>query len=61
MVYMLNQRTRKLHIYGYCPDSRCPEYVRFNSESEAIAFAKEPICLCLKCEKKREKALRGVQ
>lgn len=60
MIYTLNERTRKLHIYDYCPDSRCLEYIRFNSESEATAYAKEPICLCRKCERRREKILERV-
>ncbi len=57
MNYMYNAKTGKLHIEGYCCHARGQnsEYLRFNTESEALAYDGRAVGLCKICEKEREK------
>ncbi len=57
--YFYNERTHRLHIMGYCKESKpLPYHVRFfNTEDEAMAFDGRAVGLCKTCQKKREKKM----
>lgn len=59
MKYFYNERTHRLHIEGYCKDSKIlPFHVRFfESEDEALAFDGRAVGMCKICQKKKEKLL----
>lgn len=60
MEYLYNIKTRKLHIKGFCPHTKgsYSEYIKFNTESEAVAYDGRAVGLCKICEKKREENLK---
>ena len=55
--FFYNERTHRLHISGYCKESKpLPYHVRFfDTEDEAMAFDGRAVGLCKNCQKKREK------
>lgn len=59
MKYFYNERTHRLHIEGYCKESKTlPIHVRFfESEDEALAFDGRAVGMCKICQKKKEKLL----
>ena len=48
MKYFYNERTHRLHIEGYCKESKSlPIHIRFfESEDEALAFDGRAIGMC---------------
>lgn len=54
--YFYNVKTHRLHIKGYCRETKMLPYdVKFfNSEDEALAFDGRAVGLCKLCQKNRE-------
>lgn len=54
--YFLNTKTHRLHIYGYCKETKpLPCHVEFfDTEDEALAYDGRALGLCKICQKKRE-------
>jgi len=52
--YFYNNRTHKLHINGYCRESKRLPYdtVFFNTYDEALAYDARAVGLCKLCQKK---------
>lgn len=61
--YFYNIKTHRLHIYGYCRESKMLPYnVRFfETENEALAFDGRAVGLCKICQKKREQKESNVK
>ena len=55
--YRYNTKTHTLHIYGFCPNSKSPEYKPFNTEDEAVLFDGRAVSVCKVCQKKRDKEI----
>ena len=55
-VFLLNTKTHRLHIKGYCQHTKglYTDFIQFNSEDEALAFDGRALGLCKICQKKRE-------
>ena len=54
--YFLNTETHRLHIYGYCKETKyLPCNVKFfDTEDEALAYDGRALGLCKNCQRKRE-------
>lgn len=52
--YFYNERTHKLHIYGFCRVSNSlPDHTHFfSSYDEALAYDGRAVGLCKNCQKK---------
>lgn len=55
--YFYNTKTHRLHIVGYCRESKMLPYnVKFfETEDEALAYDGRAVGLCKLCQKAREK------
>ena len=61
MKYILNTKTSKLHIAGYCcyiSGYSTPNYKIFNSENDARKDGGNSIGMCKICNNKREEKLK---
>lgn len=56
--YRYNKKTHTLHIYGYCPYSDNPGYMKFKTEDEALAFDGRAVSMCKNCQRKRDKEVK---
>lgn len=58
--YFLNKKTHRLHIYGYCRETKMLPYSVefFDTEDEALACDGRAVGLCKLCQKKREQEER---
>lgn len=58
--YILNEKTGRLHIEGYCKDANDKLYncKVFDTENAAIEYAKRHVAMCKICEKKKDKLLK---
>ena len=59
-MYVLNPKTKTLHIVGGCWLANSPEYKRFESEEEAREKDGSRVHFCKHCEKKRDELLRNM-
>jgi len=62
--YYLNKSTGRLHIEGYCPQSKprpSPDVVFYESEQEATNAAGKFLMMCKICDKKREQQVISLQ
>ena len=61
--FFLNRKTGKLHITGYCRESKIKPYdiQYFDSENEALAAIGQSMSVCKVCSKKRDKLLQEVR
>lgn len=61
--YFLNKRTGKLHILGYCKESKIKPYSveYFDSENDALASTGRTMSMCGNCLKKRERIIKEAQ
>lgn len=59
--YFYNERTHRLHIKGYCKESKMlPYHVRlFDTYDEALAFDGRCVGLCKACAKHENKLQKG--
>ena len=55
-LFLLNTKTHRLHVKGYCQHTRGlnSDFKKINSEDEALAFDGRALGLCKICQKKRE-------
>lgn len=58
--FFLNMKKGKLHITGYCKESKIKPYdiQYFDSEDEALAVMGRAMSVCKVCSKKRDKLLQ---
>lgn len=61
--FFLNMKTGKLHIAGYCRESKIKPYdiQYFDSEDEALAVMGRAMSVCKVCSKKRDKLLQAAK
>lgn len=55
-VFLYNEKTRRLHIKGYCQHTKGSNtgFIPFSSEDEALAYDGRAVGMCKMCQKKRE-------
>ena len=55
--YFYNPRTHRLHIRGYCKESKLLPYgvLFFKSEDEALAYDGRAVGLCKNCQRTRDR------
>ena len=60
--YFFNCNTSKLHIDGFCNQSKYKPFdvKYFNSEADAAAYAGGHLLMCKNCQKKRDKLLEQI-
>ncbi len=61
--FFLNMKKGKLHITGYCKESKIKPYdiQYFDSEDEALAVMGRAMSVCKFCSKERNKRLQAVK
>lgn len=59
-LYLYNEGSKAMHIYGGCKDANSTEYKSFDSETDLISFAGRQVFLCKTCERYRDEILRHV-
>ena len=59
-IYVLNTTEHKLHIYGFCPNSKSHglNYQTFETEEDARKFDGLALGWCKSCLKRREEVLQ---
>ena len=57
--YWINIRTNRLHIDGFCSQSKIKpsETKQFKSESDALMYSGGHLLMCKNCQKKRDKMI----
>lgn len=59
MKYLYNRKRNKLHIMGYCPNSKfAVDALIFDSEDDALAYDGRAVSMCKFCQRKREENSR---
>lgn len=58
--YFYNTRTHRLHIEGYCRESKLKPYdiKFFSSENEVLAYDGRAVGMCKLCLREREKRMK---